>query len=93
MGPDPTLTALVVSWQTARCLRFIRQHPGCSGVEVRRGLGMRHDSQVSRLLARLERDGLAAGEGSRAPRAWRVTARGEAVLEALPEGFYARSTA
>ncbi len=41
----------------ARYLRFVAAHPGSSGAEVQRGLGVRHLSQVNRKLRRLETDG------------------------------------
>jgi AcrR family transcriptional regulator len=41
----------------ARYLRFVAAHPGCSGADVRRGLGIRHLSQVNRKLRRLEAEG------------------------------------
>jgi AcrR family transcriptional regulator len=41
----------------ARYLRFVAAHPGCSGAEIQRGLGVRHLSQVNRKLRRLEAEG------------------------------------
>lgn len=48
-----------------RVLRYIAEHPGCSGQEIRRALGFAHLSQVSRLLNALSDEGLVA---RRAPR-------------------------
>jgi DNA-binding MarR family transcriptional regulator len=77
--------------QSARCLRFISEHPGASNTEIQDGLGMRHPSQVSEVLLRLERDGLAQTErGQRSLNQWELTGHGAELLEALPEGIYDR---
>jgi AcrR family transcriptional regulator len=58
-----------------RCLRYIGAHPGCSGEDVRRALGLGHLSQASRLLKRLERAGLIVRRrGRRGANAWRIAA-------------------
>jgi DNA-binding MarR family transcriptional regulator len=75
--------------QAARCLRWIAAHPGSSSAQVQAGVGIRHPSQLSTVLLRLERDGLVGTErGRRALNAWRVTDQGRAVLEQMPEGLY-----
>jgi DNA-binding MarR family transcriptional regulator len=77
--------------QAARCLRFIAEHPGASNTDVQDGLGINHPSQVSEVLLRLERDGLAQTErGQRSLNHWELTAHGAELLEALPEGIYDR---
>jgi AcrR family transcriptional regulator len=65
-----------------RCLRFVAEHPGCSGQDVRQALGIAHLSQVSRLLAALRREGLVVSRrrGGRA-NAWEITAAGRAALQ------------
>jgi hypothetical protein len=79
-------------------LRHLAGHPGSSGTEVRRGAQIRSASQTWTLLARLEREGLLVNE-SRAlaertyRNAWRLSARGEAVLAGLPAGMYAEASA
>ena len=58
-----------------RCLRYVGAHPGCSGEDVRRALGFGHLSQASRLLTRLEREGLVARRRGRGgANAWRIAA-------------------
>jgi hypothetical protein len=75
--------------QSARCLRFISEHPGASNTEVQDGLSIRHPSQVSEVLLRLERDGLAhTKRGQRSLNHWQLTDHGAALLDALPEGIY-----
>jgi DNA-binding MarR family transcriptional regulator len=77
--------------QSARCLRFISDHPGASNTEIQDGLGINHPSQVSEILLRLERDGLAHTErGQRSLNQWELTEHGAELLEALPEGIYDR---
>jgi hypothetical protein len=51
----------------ARYLRFVAAHPGCSGAEVQRGLGVRHLSQVNRKLRRLETAGYVRRESGPGP--------------------------
>jgi hypothetical protein len=51
----------------ARYLRFVAAHPGCSGAEVQRGLGVRHLSQVNRKLRRLEAEGYLRREAGPGP--------------------------
>jgi AcrR family transcriptional regulator len=47
-----------VSHDELRHLRFLAVHPASTGEEVRRGLGVRHLSQVNRTLRRLEAQGM-----------------------------------
>jgi AcrR family transcriptional regulator len=60
-----------------RVLRYVAEHPGCSGQEIRLALGFAHLSQVSRVLQALRHDGLVA---RRTPRgranAWVATGSG-----------------
>jgi AcrR family transcriptional regulator len=51
----------------ARYLRFVAAHPGSSGADVQRGLGVRHLSQVNRKLRRLEVEGLVRCEPGPGP--------------------------
>ena len=64
-----------------RVLRYIAEHPGCSGQEIREALGFTHLSQVSRLLGALAEDGLVA---RRAPRG-RATSGSSPGRRAVPE--------
>jgi DNA-binding MarR family transcriptional regulator len=72
----PTL----LSRLSSSCLRFLAEHDGASGSGVRDGLGVRHLSQASRLLARLERDGLLEKQSRGRENHWHLTARGQEVL-------------
>jgi hypothetical protein len=77
-GP-PTRPTLL-SRLSSSCLRFLAVHAGASGSGVRDGLGMRHLSQASRLLARLERDGLVEKQAGGRENHWHLTSRGQMVL-------------
>jgi hypothetical protein len=50
-----------------RYLRFVAAHPGSSGAEVQRGLGVRHLSQVNRKLRRLGAEGYVRRESGPGP--------------------------
>jgi DNA-binding MarR family transcriptional regulator len=69
--PEP-----VLSRAAARCLHYVAEHPGASGVDVSRGAGISHASQVSRQLARLQAQGLVRRQSNGATNAWELTERG-----------------
>jgi DNA-binding MarR family transcriptional regulator len=75
----PARTTLLSTVSSA-CLRFLADHADASGSGVRDGLGMRHLSQASRLLARLERDGLVERHRGGRENNWRLTNRGQQVV-------------
>jgi AcrR family transcriptional regulator len=77
LGPSQPPVDAAVSHEELRHLRFLVAHPASTGEQVRRGLGVRHLSQVNRTLRRLEARGLvrrAPGEGRAGE--WTVTAAG-----------------
>jgi AcrR family transcriptional regulator len=83
-GTGPAWLAWSLPYQSQRCLRYIEEHPGACSQAVRAGLGFRHLSQVSRILSRLERLGLARTRRAPGkPHAWRATLLGGEVLRAL----------
>jgi AcrR family transcriptional regulator len=69
------------------CLIFIAEHPNSSGREVAAGIGVAHQSQISRLLAYLVKEKLVTkcSEGAGKRNAWRLTPRGEEIARALSE--------
>jgi transcription initiation factor IIE alpha subunit len=68
-----------------RVLRFVADHPGCSGQEIRRALGFAHLSQVSRVLNALAEEGLVARRRPRGrANAW-VAVTGKADSETTKE--------
>jgi AcrR family transcriptional regulator len=67
----------------ARTLAYIGEHPGATSQEVRRALGFSDLSQVSRLLARLQREGLLVRGAPRGrANAWLLTDSGDNVVRA-----------
>jgi AcrR family transcriptional regulator len=69
-----------VTYRTVRVLSFIAEHPEASNREIAKGSGVLDQGQISRLLTRLARLGLAENVGHGPERvavnAWRLTARG-----------------
>jgi AcrR family transcriptional regulator len=67
------------------CLLFLAEHPDASNREVGIGVDLVHQSQVSKLLAYLLREGLVTrcSEGKGKRNAWRLTTYGEEIAQAL----------
>lgn len=85
----PRGSQVILTRQEGRCLRYVAEHPGSSSTQVQHGVGIRHRSQVSRVLGRLQKEGLAltVRDGG-SLNAWTVTRVGTGVLGELPEGMY-----
>jgi AcrR family transcriptional regulator len=76
------------TYRTALVLATIAAQPGTSNRQIGERAGVPDQGQISKLLKRLERAGLVenAGAGREhqgAPNAWRLTARGQAIDDAL----------
>jgi AcrR family transcriptional regulator len=73
-----------LTYRTTRTLRAIADYPGASNREVADRAGIVDQGQVSKLLNRLQADGLIAKTGAArtrgAPNSWRLTERGELLL-------------
>jgi len=83
--PDALL--LPAARRSRQCLHYLAQCPGASNYQVGKSLNIAHQSQTSRLLARLAGMGLLvklAGAPGR-PNAWSLTPEGERVVRALAE--------
>jgi AcrR family transcriptional regulator len=75
LDPGQPPADAAVSHEERRHLRFLAEHPGSTGEEVRRGLGVGHLSQVNRTLRRLEARGLVRRErGTGRAGEWSVAA-------------------
>ncbi len=74
------------TYRTARVLSTIADTPGASSKQVADASGVTDQGQISRLLARLQRNGLihdsGVGPTKGMARAWSLTERGESVLQA-----------
>jgi|HubBroStandDraft_2_1064218.scaffolds.fasta_scaffold18656_3 AcrR family transcriptional regulator len=87
-APGATLSANLgnVSARRAReCVSFLAAHPGSSNREVAAGIGLVHQSQISKLLVHIAQVGLASkhSEGKGKRNAWRLTPHGEEIARAI----------
>jgi AcrR family transcriptional regulator len=64
-------------------LQYLSERPGSANVEIARAVDVRHESQMSRHLVRLERAGLVERRKEGRTNAWRLTGRGEEAAQAL----------
>ncbi len=82
--------------RTFAVLAVIAERPGLNNREVSDGAGVSDQGQISRLLWRLEDQGLVQNTGGReqgTPKAWSLTARGEQALRAgRPDSVHSDST-
>jgi AcrR family transcriptional regulator len=76
-----------VTYRTARVLRAIAERPGSSNREVANRAEVVDQGQISKLLSRLETQGLivnvGGGDVRGAPNAWELTLRGEQIQHAV----------
>ena len=85
----PTVTGgseeqgLLVTELTGQTLRYLNGHPGAANIDIARAVDVRHESQMSRHLARLERAGMVSHRKEGRTNAWRLTARGEEAARTL----------
>jgi AcrR family transcriptional regulator len=81
----PGMLANPTARRARECVLYLAQHPGASNNEVGVGVGISHEGQISRLLARLAGSGLldkrAGGPGR--PNAWTLTPEGERVAHTI----------
>jgi AcrR family transcriptional regulator len=80
-------TPMRLTYRTARVLECIASRPGASNRTVGERAGVTDPGQISKLLRRLERLGLAVNTGgghqSGEPNAWRLTGKGERVAQSV----------
>ncbi len=85
----PTVTdgadeqGLLVTELTGQTLRYLDRHPGAANIAIARAVDVRHESQMSRHLARLERAGMVSRRKEGRTNAWTLTARGEEAARTL----------
>jgi AcrR family transcriptional regulator len=74
-----------LTYRTVRVLMAIAQHPQASNRQIGQSAGIADQGQISKLLARLERIGLATNTGihpgNGAPNSWALTEKGERIAE------------
>ncbi len=87
-GPS-SVPQLRMTYRTALVLKAIAQQPGISNLDVARHAQVNDQGQISKLLARLERNGLVQntgrGQSKGAPNEWRLTPTGQAVERSIRE--------
>jgi AcrR family transcriptional regulator len=74
---------LLVTELTGQTLRFLNGHPGAANVDIARAVDVRHESQMSRHMSRLERAGMVSRRKEGRTNAWVLTARGEEAARTL----------
>jgi AcrR family transcriptional regulator len=75
---DPIMTELA-----GQTLQYLAARPGSANVEIARAVDVRHESQMSRHLVRLERAGLVERRKEGRTNAWRLTTRGRDAADAV----------
>jgi AcrR family transcriptional regulator len=74
---------LLVTELTRLTLEYLDAHPDATNIAVARAVDVRHESQMSRHLARLQREGVVQHRKEGRTNAWRLTARGEEAARSL----------
>jgi DNA-binding MarR family transcriptional regulator len=87
-GPEqPRVSSLRITYRTALVLEAIAREPGVSNLDVARRAQINDQGQVSKLLSRLERNGLAQntgrGQARGAPNEWRLTPAGQELEQSI----------
>jgi len=87
LSPRAYGTSARLTYRTARVLSAIGDYPGASNREIADRAGIIDQGQISKLLGRLRERGLIAKMGTArsrgAPNSWRLTERGELVLQEI----------
>jgi len=74
---------LLVTELTRQTVLHLAVSPDACNVDIARAIGVRHESQMSRHLVRLERAGIVQRRKEGRTNAWRLTALGEEAACAL----------
>jgi AcrR family transcriptional regulator len=74
---------LLVTELTGQTLRYLNGHPGAANIDIARAVDVRHESQISRHLGRLERAGMVSRRKEGRTNAWVLTASGEEAARTL----------
>ena len=73
---DTTELTLLVTELTRLTLEYLDKHPDATNIAIARAVDVRHESQMSRHLARLQRAGIVQRRREGRSNAWRLTDRG-----------------
>jgi AcrR family transcriptional regulator len=74
---DTTELSLLVTELTRQTLEYLDKHPDATNIAIARAVDVRHESQMSRHLARLRRAGIVQRRKEGRTNAWQLTARGQ----------------
>jgi AcrR family transcriptional regulator len=74
---DTTEPSLLVTELTRQTLEYLDEHPDATNIAIARAVDVRHESQMSRHLARLRRAGIVQRRKEGRSNAWQLTARGQ----------------
>jgi AcrR family transcriptional regulator len=74
---------LLVTELTRQTLEYLDRHPDATNIAVARAVDVRHESQMSRHLARLRREGVVQRRKEGRTNAWRLTARGQEAVRSV----------
>jgi DNA-binding MarR family transcriptional regulator len=64
-------------------MRYLEGHPGAANIDIARAVDVRHESQMSRHLGRLERAGMVQHRKHGRTNAWHLTSAGEEACRSL----------
>jgi AcrR family transcriptional regulator len=78
---------LLVTELTRQTLEYLDNHPDATNIAVARAVDVRHESQMSRHLARLQREGVVRRRKEGRTNAWRLTGRGEEAVRSLRDAY------
>jgi AcrR family transcriptional regulator len=68
---------------TRQTLTYLDANPGARNIDIAHGVDVRHESQISRHLVRLERAGLVCRRKEGRTNAWQLTTRGQEAARSL----------
>jgi AcrR family transcriptional regulator len=74
---DTTELSLLVTELTRQTLEYLDAHPDATNIAIARAVDVRHESQMSRHLARLLRAGIVQRRKEGRSNAWQLTPRGQ----------------
>jgi AcrR family transcriptional regulator len=82
----PAIAQLLVTELTRQTLRYLDAHPGAANIDIARAVDVRHESQMSRHLGRLERAGMVQHRKHGRANAWHLTPDGQTACRSLRDG-------
>jgi AcrR family transcriptional regulator len=85
--PRTVIPHVPTARRARECLLLLAAHPGSSNRDIAAAIGVRHQSQISKLLASLAQENLAVkrSEGAGKRNAWRLTVYGEQIAGSLSQ--------